>query len=628
MSTKVVGRKCPCTLAIATVVLMSATAFGAGWQFIGPSGGTVDAIFFSPAAPNVMFLQAYDMIFKSRSYGLDWSKLSISGQLRVHPSQKKLVVFKRNSNNGFWASIDLGETWHFVAGSAGNWIYDIQFDPRDSNRLYMLANGNDSVVVLSTRDGGASWTSLPKPNVPDNSTSGILRVSRNGQLWMIDSRTSIYRLSPGQQSWVLLSQALPCCDNAQDFLSLNGTLWSAGKHGIFRSSDGGVTWNLVKRGNFWSLSYDPIDISTVYAAGIRRLPSKRGYAVKTTDSGDIWEDLRVSQKVSYLSVRVDPLDPQRMCLGTEDDGILCSTDKGMSWMVRNNGFNAREVVGIFSRRSVLYAYTDRQLLLTRDDGATWIKTGLGALVGRIGSVAVHPTNEDILAANGDNALFLSKDSGLTWKQVRAPESGGILFDPHSPTVLHMVSFDRTYKSTDFGETWVGLPKVPMKTFCCIESYAIGASTPPTLFVGSDDGLIYRSTDEGRSWQPKVLPTYYPVYQVAVNPKNALIVYAESSAEDSMHFLYPVLLGSRDGGNTWTELEPLIQRVRINPTVPSELFSFEFYYPLISKDGGMTWQFFPDNGIPRSAGITDLSIDPSSPKQLYISTTQGLYRYLR
>lgn len=612
-----------------TLVLFAAgNAFGQVWKQMGPYGGTVDGFLFH-GPPNVVFAQCDRTVYRSLDGGLKWKRLSVSGTARIHPRQNRLIAFDRLN---LYASDSLGLLWRRISVFREFYPFDIQFDLHNASKLYMLAQQNDSkVLFLISRDGGILWESGSTTNLPLRIDGAALQVDSAGKVWALVDRSSIYEFDPVRQVWNSASEGLPCCNNARSMFSVAGSpgvMWSAGERGIFKTVDGGRTWQILTTGNIWSLAQDPGDASTVYAAGPRAVDRPRGYALRTTDSGATWSNLHVSQKASYLSVSVDPRDSRIVFLGAEDVGVMRSVDHGKSWVQSNDGIDAREVLGVFPRKGVIYAYTDRQLLLTRDRGLTWQQTSLGNIVGRVEGLSAHPFDESIIAGYGGDSTFLSNDAGTSWRRLDKNISGGILFHPKNPRVLYSIFSRQASKTTDFGNTWRRLNDVPLMVTCCIESFDISRSNPPLLFVGADDGFIYRSRDDGVSWIRLVQPTVWPVYEIAVNPKNPDIIYAETSTGTSDVNLRPALLGSFDGGRNWTILEDSIQRIRVNPINPAELFSFEFYYPIVSTDSGWNWKLYNDAGIPRDASITDLQVDPTDDRQLYISTTRGVFSLRR
>ena len=162
--------------------------------------------------------------------------------------------------------------------------------------------------------------------------------------------------------------------------------------------------------------------------------------------------------------------------------------------------------------------------------------------------------------------------------------------------------------------------------------------PTTYYFGTPGGGIWKTTDAGRVWSPIFDQVRIAsIGAIAVAPSNAKIVYAGTGEQTPGNGVYK----STDAGHTWThaglENTRFIQAVIVDPHNPDILVAgansvgvYVFTPPVVhspvtfatsrgvfkSTDGGKTWKqtFSRDD----SAGVFDMTADPTDPKILYAS----------
>lgn len=306
-------------------------------------------------------------------------------------------------------------------------------------------------------------------------------------------------------------------------------------------------------GRVSALAVDPRDPNVVYCG------AATGGVWKTTDGGANWVPLTDDQpSLSIGSLALDPQNPDVVYAGTGEQnfsgdsmygaGILKSTDAGRTWLHIPGNF-----VGPFPPNFTL-------------GGA------------RIGALAVHPKNSQILLAGiqtfdiNQSGIIRSADGGLTWRIVRAGWYGtDLVFDPTDGNIAYAalgttsattvnINLLGVYKTTDAGLTWqlsngAAPAALPGPTEIGRIALAIAASSPNTLWAAIHDprpqgnsGLrgLYRSTDGARTWQQVAVPNFcapqcWYNLAIAVHPKNPNIVTVAGLG----------FYRSLNGGASWT-----------------------------------------------------------------------------
>lgn len=234
---------------------------------------------------------------------------------------------------------------------------------------------------------------------------------------------------------------------------------------------------------------------------------------------------------------------------------------------------------------------------TTNAGDSW--TRAGSVNSYVYSLAVDPTNSDILYAGG-TYMYRSTNGGSTWTQLTLPSSHWYMYDvevhPTVPTVVmascyvYAGSYYRMgfLKSTNSGTSWTS------ETLSVDTSYsyslAVDRSNPNNVYVGGYRRMsgvytptVYKSTDGGNTFAATgAIPSggYY-VYSMAVHETNSNYVYAGT--------LYGVYR-STDGGGAWTRVSTYNYNYSLTttPLNANLLYSGGSGVVLRSTDAGATW----------------------------------------
>ena len=280
--------------------------------------------------------------------------------------------------------------------------------------------------------------------------------------------------------------------------------------GIYRSEDGGKSWNnlgLKKSDHIGRVVIDPRDSKVVYVAAEGPLwgPAGDRGLYKTTDGGKNWKAvLTISENTGVNDVAMDPSNPD----------ILYAA----AYQRRRHVFTLIDG----GPESAIYKSTDA--------GATWnkVSSGLPSVdMGRIG-LAVSPADPNVVyaaveAADGKGGIFRSDDKGATWDKRNEFDAGAMYYarvvpDPKNVDRIFVMNVDLR-ESLDGGKTLHKVSEVNHHG----DNHAIWIDPDDTKhwLLGSDGGM-YETWDNAKSWEFKAnLPTVQ-FYDVAVD--NALPFY--------------------------------------------------------------------------------------------------------
>lgn len=299
--------------------------------------------------------------------------------------------------------------------------------------------------------------------------------------------------------------------------------------GIFRSDDGGKTFaakikaennRTISGVDILSLAINLQNGSEIYAG------SKTSGIFKSTDGGELWKQLGVSQltPAKVYSLAIDPMNPSTLyavaSIGKRGK-IVKSTDAGETW------------------KDTYSEPSDGSLVL---------------------SVALNPHKpSDIFAGTDQGQIIFSEDSGETWRSAYWTEGkqavSKIAFDNVSPDTAYFVLFEKgILRTTNEGKSFEALGwKKDEGTFSLGNglSGAVSIEADPMrggwVYAGTSEGLL-RSRDRGDNWEMvKTLsnPNELNIRSIAINPQNS---------DEVICTVAQALYKSVDGGVNWLPVQ--------------------------------------------------------------------------
>jgi photosystem II stability/assembly factor-like uncharacterized protein len=382
----------------------------------------------------------------------------------------------RRSDDGGLTSRDVG---------VGTFLADIESIalPRSYHQESIVAVGTRDGKLHLSRDGGATWTSSTLEGVPKRIAFSP-RFPADRTIWVATHGAGVLRSSDAGVTFSRASRGLRDPDINDVVPASNPEclhVFAATRDdGVFRSEDGGDTWELL-----------PL-----------RVP-------KSDQTDDHHRKLAVSPRY--------PEDPRIYCATFE--GLYFSFDGGKTWTESNldpTRIGRRiEVSPRFAEDGTAYAVTyGNPVLRSRDRGDTWQMISGGFMGLSSYSLAISPTfdREGLILFGVAEGMRRSTDGGETWTRIRLEpvhvekrywpyEIRKIVFSPDfaKDRTVFAACTGGIYKSTDAGETWNGIP--PPGPWLRRVTMSPNWTQDRTLFAA---GLsIFRSTDDGATWSRPV-----------------------------------------------------------------------------------------------------------------------------
>ncbi len=284
--------------------------------------------------------------------------------------------------------------------------------------------------------------------------------------------------------------------------------------------------------------------------------------------------------------------------------------------------------------NIIYVATNEAVYKTRDGGTTWEKFA-NFSARRVTVVAVDPQlPATVYAGTMGDAVYKSPDGGQHW----LPHNVGLkehvsyvnqfVFHPIRSETIYLATTVGVFRTTDGGRSW-DEQMAGMKEVHIVVTLAMDPKDPRVLYAGTTGGA-YRSSDGAASWQ-KVNRGLIPeemldaslalgVNTLVVDPVDSNIVYAGTTNG---------LFKTMNRADSWTRIgqslpDQFISSLVIHPTQHTTLYIGGRAGVQKSMDGGQTWQAM--NAGLATLNIRTLVMSPSEPQLLYAGTNgSGLYR---
>lgn len=519
-------------------------------------------------------------------------------------------------SGGLWKTENNGIVWNPVFEDQPSYsIGSVTIDPNNSQVVWVGTGENVSGRhvgwgdgIYKSIDGGTTWNNM-----------GLTKSEHIGKI-LVDPRNSDVV-----------------------FVAAEGPLWaSGGDRGLYKTSDGGKTWQLVlkidENTGVTDMEFDPENPDIVYAAAYQRRRhvwallsgGPKSGIYKSTDNGESWSQKSTGLPkgdVGKIGIAVTPSNPNIVYATIEADqtekGFYKSMDKGESWKLQSSyisggtGPHYYQEIEVSPTNPNLIYQMDVFIRVSRDGGHNFKVLGTGREKHSDNhALWIDPSNGKHLLAGTDGGLYETFDEGTTWRHF-----------PNLPiSQFYKLSLDTTEPfynivggAQDLG-TLLG-PSRTMNTEGVRNSdwyVPLGADGYDNAFDPKDPNIVYmeiqegnlnrydRSTEEGMDIQPQPGPGEAPERwnwdsPILISPFNHKRLYYGSQR----------LWRSDDQGNSWTpiskDLTTNVNRYELD--IMGRVWSVDALY---------------DNGaMSKYATLTSISESPKMEGLLYTGSDDGL-----
>ena len=666
----------PKLIAVCLAVLFSYTIFSQPynseyfndmkWRMIGPhrGGRTVGAVGV-PQQPNVFYIGVNNGgVWKTTDYGRTWFPIfddqptGSIGDIVIAPSNPNVIYVGSGEGlqrpdlsvgDGIYKSTDAGKTWTHLGFKDAQQIGGMAIDPTNENRVFVAALGhpygpNEERGVYRTTDGGKTWQRV----LYKDENTGAIQVTIDPN----NSQIIFAAMWAGRQGpWE------------------NGA-WNGKESGLFKSRDGGTTWEKITRGlpttdqglGRIGFCIAPSNSKIMYATVDAE---REGGIYKSEDAGESWKRIQTDNRYwgrasDFAEVRVDPKNAD--IVYSANVVTWKSVDGGKTW----NAFRGAPGGDDYHRIWINPNNPDI-ILLASDQGAIITVNG-----GQTFSSWYNQPTAQFYHVNTDNAfpynvyggqqesgsvgiVSRGNDGNITyreWHPVGVEEYGYVAPDPLDPNIIYGGKITRYDKRT--GQTQNISPEAVRSG-----KYRF-IRTAPVLFNPIDKKTLYyagnvlfKTMNGGNSWQiisPDLTRENYDVpASVGVYTSNDMktmpgrgVIYTIAPSYKDINTIWcgtddGLIQVTRDGGKTWKNVTPpeitswskvslmdashtdvntayaAVNRIRCDDMRP---------HIYKTTDGGKTWKEIV-NGLPNDP-INTVKEDPVRKGLLFAGSERAVY----
>ena len=643
---------------------------------MGPyRGGRTRAVCGVPSQPNVFYMAPVNGgVFKSTDYGRTWQPIfddqptASIGAIAVSPSNPNIVYVGSGEGlhrpdlsvgDGIYKSTDAGKTWTHLGLRDGQQIAQVAVDPKNPERLFVAVAGhpygpNAERGVYRSFDGGRTFENVlhRDENVGasdvqiDPGDSNIVYAA----LW--ESREApwengvfngdgggIFKSTDGGNTWNQLTKGLPpgiVQANIAIAPSKPSTLFVAVRTKtiakLYRSDDGGENWTGttddprpglgIGGGDLPVVRFDPKNPEIVYSASV--------VCWKSTDGGKNWEGWRGAPGGDdYQNVWINPNNSDIIILGS-DQGAIVSVNGGQTWSSWYNQSTA-QLYHVSADNAFPYRLYSGQ----QESGSVGIKSrgDAGEITFRdwqpvaaeeYGYVVADPLDPDIII--GGKLTRFDRRTGQAQNILPVPvqtedfrmlRTEPVIFSPKDPRLLFFAG-NTLWQTRDRGDHWEKVsPDLSREKYelpACVGKYKEDATKqahrrgviytvapspiePGRIWCGTDDGLIYLTSDGGKIWSNVTPPSISAWQKISLIEAGHFDTNTAYAAVNTLRIddLKPHIFGTHDNGKTWTEIAngipggQIVNAVREDPVRKGLLFAAGEKGVYVSFDDGANWE---------------------------------------
>jgi photosystem II stability/assembly factor-like uncharacterized protein len=597
-------------------------------------------------------------MYKSTDAGKTWTHIGLDetqhiGKIAIDPKNPDIAfvaaighLYAANPERGVFKTTDGGKSWKKVLYKDENvGAVEVVIDPTNSQVVYAglwntrrppwftyaPTNGPGGGIYKSV-DGGNTWKQL---------TNGLPKegIGRTGIALSAANPKRVYAVVD-----CLLPEAPPTVEPPQGTpvpAPVGGVRTGAtappGQGGFFRSDDGGETWTRMSNDNalwgrgwyFEKVTVDPKNADIVYVPNVA--------VSRTRDGGKTWDVLRGSPGGDdYHQAWINPDDTNIMIVASDQGAVITHNAKAddprtvtwSSWLNQPTAQLYHVSVDYRFPYWVTAAQQDSGAVAVRSRGkfATitmrdWEPIGPG---GESGYTAGDRLNPGIVY--GGSGTRYDLDSNTPIRGTTSPKSPEparsdwtqpLVFSKADPKALYYAN-QFLFKTTDGAKTWTQVspdltrpaPGIPAALDAAAAAqvdrngkrgviYTIAPSplNAPLIWIGTDDGLIQLTTDDGKTWKdvtPPAISSWSRITMMEASHFDANSAYASVDRHQLQDY-DPYIYRTRDMGKTWQKITRSLpagvyaHTVKEDPQRRGLLFAGTERAVYFSIDDGDNWQ---------------------------------------
>ncbi|MBI2521130.1 MAG: hypothetical protein HYV97_11950 [Bdellovibrio sp.] len=553
-------------------------------------------------------------------------------EIKFHPQIPGLIYLTTESSGRFYWRNYLNTqmtSWQLGSELLGNWLRGILFFPQSNAPSEVAVYGHRGILI-SANYGREKWS---QHSAVIGIISAAVAPSDPSRVYANEGTVGMMHSFDGGKTFSVSNKGLKIHPIRSISIATNDTkrVYAASDNGIFRSVDGGESWSpTTLTGMFHSVAVDPQNDDVVYVGG-GNWGADNWYMYRSHDGGFSWDELDV-QNMAYPigSILVHPKDSNLVFAGAAA-GPQGRCDAGptksihIEWSMANGTYTSDKDMKCWST-------------------GLWVSTNAGKSFSKISSVPnrmvtdikVSPSNTNVVVVSTQGGgVYLSADVGKTFKSINGTSTQGIqdtldngvskgkmvwtlAVHPTSDKIFyagvssHYAKITNGLENTlyvtyDQGVTWIPVlksnnnPSATPKTLQYKDYYMIGfgggvdaialdPKNPNRVFVALHDPGVVVTEDGGKNWRyanEGLMPTLahvYP-YRLSMSPDGSYLLSATCGRSIFKNRLTSADFQSTSIAYATAEVIPLYEfmEIMLNTSVTSDNVLQTYQYNLGLKE---------------------------------------------
>ncbi|WP_299164587.1 glycosyl hydrolase [uncultured Eudoraea sp.] len=648
---------------------------GLKWRNIGPfRGGRSVASSGVVGQPMTYYMGSTGGgIWKTTDDGISWKNISDEflktgtvGAIAVSESNPNIVVagmgehaargVMTSMGDGVYKSTDAGKTWKHIGLNKTRHISDVVIHPANPDIMFIGAQGaqygpsEDRGIYRST-DGGASWE----------------------KVLFVNKTTGASSLSMDMKNPLILYAAF------WEHSRYPWTMESGGKNsGLYKSTDGGTTWNKLKEGLPEEFGKAGISVSRanperVFA--VLEAEGKKGGVYRSDDAGKKWtqvnkDRINITRSWYYMEIFADPQDENLVYICNAPVTKSIDGGKTFSRIPTPHGDNHHLWINPLDNRKMINS-NDGGANVSNNGGKSWStqQNQPTSQFYRVITDNLVPYN--VYGGQQDNSAIAiasrTNDQGIDWKDwysVAGCESAYLAFDPDNPEIVYGGCYqgiiEKWVRASREGKPIKEYPELALGN--APESFKFRYNWNAPIISSPHDrntiyhagNVVFKTTDGGISWSvisPDLTrndknrqgPGGGPYTNEAAGGENynTLMYLVESPHEKGVLWAGSddgLIHITKDGGENWENVTPpglaegIINSIEVSPhdaaTAYVTVMRYKFMdlkpYVFKTTDYGKTWSKIVTGITDEHTFVRVVREDPKRKGLLYAGTETGLY----
>jgi photosystem II stability/assembly factor-like uncharacterized protein len=616
-----------------------------------------------------------------------------------------------SSSGGVWRTRNAGTTYEPIFDDQGSYsIGCVALDPSNPNVVWVGSGENNnqrSVAygdgVYKSTDGGKSWKNMGLKNsehianvVVDPTDPNTVYVAAYGPVWSDGGERGVYKSTDGGQNWTLVKQVgqYAGCNNLVMDPRNPKVLYAAfhqrqrkvftyigggPESGLYKTTDGGATWNKVEGlpgGDVGRIGIDVSPANPDFVYAVVEAPSGSGGVYRSTNRGASWEKMSGTSTSGnyYQELTCDPKNPERIFI--TDTYYKVSYDGGRT--VRNLGEINKHIDNHCiwidpANTNHLRVGCDGGIYETWDNAKSWeykhnmpvVQFYKVATDNGLPFYHVHGGTQDNLSLGGPSRT--TSGNGIPnsdWYITSTGDGFESQVDPTDPNIVYAQSqygglqrFDRKSGQGVFIQAQAG-ENEPALRWNWDAPLVISEHSNTRIYHGAN--VVFRSDDRGNTWRAiskdlsrgidrnklEVMGKVWSVDAIAKNGSTDIYGQTTSIAESTLdqNLLWVgtddgLVHATRDGGATWEQFDNLPgvpERSYVHQVIASRFdkntayvcFNHHRYgdfkpYLLKTTDGGKKWTSIAAT-LPERGSVYTIAEDHVDRNLLFCGTEFGAF----